>query len=86
MSHGVDDGNLHTSVNAYVDKSLSDRNMWEQEEQCVKDRLESGRSAGRVPEGMEACGSTQPKSSRGEPNRSVSGEKRFGIFSHACVR
>ena len=41
MSHGVDDDNLHTSVNAYVDNSLSDRSMWEQEEQCVKDRLES---------------------------------------------
>ena len=41
MSHGVEDDNLHTSVNAYVDNSLSDRSLWEQEEQCVKDRLES---------------------------------------------
>ena len=41
MSHGVDDDNLHTSVNAYVDNSLSVRSLWEQEEQCVKDRLES---------------------------------------------
>ena len=41
MSHGVNDDNLHTSVNAYVDNSLSDRSLWEQEQQCVKDRLES---------------------------------------------
>ena len=87
MSHGVDDDNLCTSANAYVDSSLSDRSLWEQEEQCVKDRLESLVEAQEeFQKAWRHAQSYSPNLPEMSPIDASAAKKGFGTFSHACVR
>ena len=87
MSHGVDDDNLHTSVNVYVENSLSDRSMWEQEEQCVQDRLESLVAAQEeFQKAWRHAEAHSPNLPEVSPFEASAAKNRFATVSHACVR